>query len=298
MDRHTTPAAGTAAIVVVLALLAPASSRSAGGLDEPGEKPAPNGATAYGPPSCPPLAVREALAVNSQVDFNQKVTAGEPVAVSGCDWFPALGCTNRVDLTIKDSAGVTRSLGSAKPAGGGISIDSDARFLFGLVKTKVRGGGTVPQQTAPGNATVYGSQGVSVKLPLLGCTKLYTARAKTRPGLVVLPPTADSFAITNQAISGVRQGGQATLTWTQSRPAHARVSLIYRLTPGTPVDAGVPLDGDRPAGANTLAVPLSVGGKPLPAGAYTIRIELIDPPNSGILPARPKAIDFTVPFAP
>jgi hypothetical protein len=297
MHRHATLAAGAAAVVVGLALLGPPSG-SADALDEAGEKPVPNGTVAYGPSSCPPLAVRQALAVNSQVDFNQKVTAGEPVAVSGCDWYPSLGCSNRVDLTIKDSAGVRRSLGSASPVGGGISIDSDARFLFGLVKTRVRGGGTVPQQTAPGKATVSGSQDVSVKLPLLGCTKLFTARAKTRPGLVILPPTIDSFAITNQAIANVRQGGQATLTWTQSRPAHARVSLIYRLTPGTPVDAGVPLDGDRPAGANTLAVPLSAGGKPLPAGAYTVRIELIDPPDSGILPARPKAIDFTVPFAP
>ncbi len=298
MNRHASSAAGAAAALVVVALLAPASSRSADALDEPGQKPGPTGAIVYGPSSCPPLAVREVLAVNSQVDFNQKVTAGEPVAVSGCDWYPALGCSNRVDLTIKDSAGVTRSLGSARPVGGGISIDSDARFLFGLVKTRVRGGGTVPQQTAPGKATVYGAQGVSIKLPLLGCRKLFTARAKTRPGLVVLPPTVDSFAITNQAVSDVRQGGQATLVWTQSRAAHARVSLLYRLTPGTPVDAGVPLDADRPAGRNTLAVPLSVGGKPLPAGDYTIRIEVIDPPDSGILPARPKTVDFTVPFAP
>ena len=297
MGRPATSAVGAVAVAVgALVLLSPATSR---GLDEPGQKPAPNGGgVVYGPPSCPALAVREVLAVNAQAAANQKVTAGEPISVSGCDWYPALGCTNRVDLTIKDSAGRTYPLGTAKPVGGGISIDSDARFIFGLVKTNVRGGGTVPQQAAPGPATVYGAQGVSLKLPLLGCRKLFTSRAHTRSGLQVLPPTVDSFAITNQAISGVRQGGQATLTWTQSRAAHARVSLFYRLTPGNPIDAGVPLDADRPAGPNTLAVPLSLGGKALPAGSYTIRIELIDPPDSGLLPARPKTVDFTVPFAP
>jgi hypothetical protein len=288
-----------AAAAAVLGLLVPASSHSAGGLDEPGEKPAPNGGgVVYGPSSCPGLAVGEVLAVNAPAPGPRRITAGEPVSVTGCDWYPALGCSNRVDLTIKDSAGVTRPLGTASPSGGGISIDSDARFLFGLVKTRIRGGGTVPQQTAPGAATVYGAQGVSIKLPLLGCVKLFTNRARTRQGLEVLPPTADSFAILDQAISGVRQGGQATLTWTQSRPAHTRVSLFYHLTPGTPLDAGIPLDADRPAGRNSLAVPLSIGGKALPAGSYTIRIELIDPPGSTVLPARPKTVDFTIPYGP
>jgi hypothetical protein len=287
-----------AVAVVAAALLAPAASNSAGGLDEPGQKPVPNGGgVVYGPPSCPGLAVREVLAVNSQVSFNQQVIAGEPVSVGGCDWYPPLGCSNRVDLKIKDSAGVTRPLGTAKPIEGGITLDSDAKFLFGLAKSRIRGGGTVPQQTAPGPATVYGDQGVSVKLPLLGCRKLFTQRAKTHSGLVVLPPVVDSLAITNQAIAGVSQGGQATLSWFQSRDRHARVSLFYRLTPGTPLDVSVPLDADRPAGFNRPAIPLTLNGRPLPAGAYTVKIELVDPPGSTLLPARPKTVDFTIPYA-
>lgn len=273
--------------VAVLASIASARPESA---PPPKAGPLPPGsADAPVPPQPPGTSCDARLTVGACGD----VRAGESASVVGYTWFFELNCQSRVRLTLTDAANRTYSLGEIRPRFGDVHVDvptgSTTKPNGGFSLAAIIADVVIPEAAAAGPGTVLAEQPWRMKL--FGfCFTLNVKRYRAR--VEILPARFDSTVLTGVSLSPVRQGEPATLSWRLSRPGLVHVALGYRFTPKRALPLGVVLAEQRPAGANTFALPMSLQEKSLPPGDYFVRLELVEPANSGLTPALPKQLSF------
>jgi hypothetical protein len=254
------------------------SSGAAGGPPGgPGQQPG----TLVGPPSSP------AFELNAP---GHEVRAGDGAQVRGHSWFPSLTCTSPVKVTLVDSAGTRHGVGTVLPVDGAVTFDTDSKLKVGVQLANIRGGIRVPEAAATGRARVIGDQTLRFKFLFPPCLELATMRKTTH--VEVKPSRYDSRVITDVSATAGARGTPVRLAWRLSRGGRARVRLEYLFTAQKVLDISTPLDAQRPAGAQALDVSTVLAGHPLPAGGYRLRVELIDPQGSALIPAAEKSTTF------
>lgn len=269
------PLAGALCAGVALGV---AVSSGAAGPGGPGQS---QPGTVVGPPSSPAFEVNEP---------NHEVRAGDGAQVRGHSWFPSLTCTSPVKVTLVDAAGKHHKIGTVLPVDGAVTFDTDSKFKVGLQLANIRGGVRVPEAAATGRARVIGDQTLRFKFLFPPCLELATMRKTTH--VQVKPARYDSTVITGVSATAGARGTPVRLAWRLSRGGRVRVRLEYLFTASKVLDISTPLDGQRSAGAQTLDVSTLMAGHPLPAGGYRVRIELIDPQGSALIPAAEKTATF------
>lgn len=276
-------ASGAASAGVALAVFV----GSAGG-QGPGEsthpQPPQQTATIYAPPT------RPALELNASEDH--EVTAGAGARVQGHSWFPNFNCKSPVKLTLRDKTGKTHTLGTIHPATGGLSFDSTAKWFLRPVLADLDSGVGIPEEVAPGRATVTGNQSARAKLFVLPCRQVGHEKKTAR--VDVLPARVNSRVIEDVRARGVQRGEPIALFFRLSRAGAVKVTFEFILTNRRIYPISTPASGQRAAGAHQVQVSTMLSGHQLPAGRYRLRIEHSDPSGSQEIPAAPKSIEVRI----
>ncbi len=232
------------------------------------------------------------------------VDAGTGARVIGCGWFPDTGCKEPVVVTMKVNGNQYTLEGNVEP--------KESAFAFPVPNTssKIEGFVKIPEEAnlthGPLSATITGKQKLRFGLPVFGCFDLLSKSSREFT-VTVRPSAVDSSVITHvEPPDGtlLKAGEPVTFRWVLKRAGQVRIHVWYQATDGlaisvrpqTPPSDAV-LDEQRPAGPNTFTFALaSQQGATLPVGVYRFEIELLDPPNSGFIPAKAKDGSFTVVF--
>jgi hypothetical protein len=271
-------AAATAGAGAALAAAVGSAGVQPGGPTHP--NPPPQTGTIYAPDRTPALELNPPQHI---------VQAGETALVRGHSWWPSLTCTSPVKLRIRDSAGDSHRLpGTVYPISGGGQFDPDFILKIKPVLADILGRVGIPEEVAPGRATVTADQDARIKLFFPPCVQIGTKRKTAR--VEVLPPRFDSRVITEVAAQPVPRGTPITLSFRLSRPGRVKVVFEFVFTAQRMLPLSTPLDAQRPAGVHQLQVDTTLAGHALPVGRYRLYIEHRDPAGSTQIPAAPKSI--------
>jgi hypothetical protein len=271
-------AVGAAGAAGALLALFPGSAGAGG----PGQPTQPPG-TVFGPPT------RPALELNAP---SHVVQAGAAARVEGHSWWPNFNCKSPVRFTLRDRAGRTHTLGTLNPISGGLSFDSTALGFFRPVLADLDGAVRIPEEVAPGRATVTGNQSARAKLFVLPCRQVGHERKSAR--VEVLRARLDSRVIQNVTAPGVQRGQPIVLSFRLSRAGRVKVTFEFILNNRRIYPLSTPSSGQRAAGAHQLQVSTLLSGHQLPAGRYRLRIEHSDPAGSTEIPAAPKSVEVRI----
>jgi hypothetical protein len=272
-------AAGAGAALAVLA-------GSAGGQDgQPtgGQRPPPQTGTIFAPPT------RPALELNGPSHI---VQAGATARVEGHSWWPNFNCKSPVRFTLRDKAGRNHRLGTLNPISGGLSFDSTALGFFRPVLADLGGSVRIPEEAAPGRATVTGNQSARAKLFVLPCRQVGHERKTAR--VEVLRARLDSRVIQNVTAPGVQRGQPIVLSFRLSRAGTVKVTFEFILNNRRIYPLATPSSGQRAAGVHQLQVSTLLSGHQLPAGRYRLNIAHSDPAGSTAIPAAPKSVEVRI----
>jgi hypothetical protein len=207
----------------------------------------------------------------------ETITPGGRLYLESGRWYPPAGCASKVKVTIRDSAGDTRTLGRFTTR---FSLFEN-QFPHFIYDRSV----AVPAGMKPGAARMRATQTWGVKFPVINiCIDLFTISA-TRTVNVEGAIGNDPPVITALSAGTTRtQGTMQPITWTASEPCAMTLTLVQSVG-GVGVDIG-PIVESHPGveGANTYAWDSRFAGADLTTGNYDVEARCTDAQNSSSAP--------------
>ena len=205
------------------------------------------------------------------------ITPGGKLYLESGRWYPSAGCSSKVKVTVRDSAGDTRTLGRFAPR---FSVFEN-QFPYFIYDRSV----SVPAGMKPGTALMKAGQTWGFKFPVINlCIDLFTVSAtrtvKVEGAVGNDPPVISALSAGATRIQSTVQ----PITWNASEPCAMTLTLVQSIG-GVDVDIGPIVEGHPGvAGANSYPWDSKFTGADLTTGSYNIEARCTDSQASSSAP--------------